>query len=119
VTRSQFLHSAVLHVIGGDTAAGKPWNVRDMLRDVQTLADEVEKVAPFEAEPKPMIDSALEAKLRATLDGATARMHGPREPVARACPECGSSDVTAAVRLPSGTWKCQICGAVWRKREAT
>lgn len=33
-----------------------------------------------------------------------------------ACPQCDSGDVTAAYRLPPGTWKCQTCGAVWRTK---
>lgn len=33
-----------------------------------------------------------------------------------ACPQCDSGDVTKAYRLPAGTWKCQTCGAVWRRR---
>ena len=43
----------------------------------------------------------------------TCRCHRPD-----ACPQCDSGDVTAAYRLPPGSWKCQSCGAVWRTKGA-
>lgn len=32
-----------------------------------------------------------------------------------ACASCGSAEIADALRLPSGTWKCLVCGAIFRR----
>lgn len=34
----------------------------------------------------------------------------------KACPKCDSCHVLPAMRLPPDTWRCGLCGAIWRQR---